>query len=683
MAPSNTLPRPAVLIVEDDEISQKIVKRLLENMGHECVAIVGDGEQAVEIAGQKRPDIVLMDINLQGEIDGIETAERIQKIYSPVLIYMTAQSDVDLSRIYKTSPFGYLLKPLVLDQAKVLLDLARHRIFDGAAPPGPHKPDVGQFYSHVLQFIDGLDVGHLCLNEKGMILGADSKASRILKAKSGDLIGKSIDATPFGLGSRDRPGEPGAGGRPPEALYDSSRVQVTRIPAPAGALPGECSVVVLLKEIGEPGASHSDGDSQLDSVKSAYDAALQKYHLAETIVQKMRHRFVEKPDYVNFFIQSKEAMGGDIFLFSQGTAGKAAYFLLGDCAGHGLHAALGLLPIIETFYVMSGQDKPLAHIIGALLENTQQSLPTRMFIAAALVKLDYARGLVEIWNAGLPDVVIRNHLGELIRIESSGLPLGVVSRSQYDIQIESRSVEHGDKIFLYTDGVIEAMDASKEMYGQERLENFLQSTGVCGSLVEGVKSEMQKFCKGIPHHDDMTFVEICVPERPSLEACHLPGVAWKMSFDLSAQALKATDYRPLFMDMMLKTHVDFVARKEEIFLVLSELYSNALNHGLLRLDPDLRNDPEQFFLAWRDRLDKLDTGWIKIDLTFRREDEGNRLDIEMEDSGPGFELSGKKDAGDESAGGRGILLLRSLCKEIRYEPPGNKAVAVFAWPRPE
>jgi len=129
--------------------------------------------------------------------------------------------------------------------------------------------------------------------------------------------------------------------------------------------------------------------------------------------------------------------------------------------------------------------------------------------------------------------------------------------------------------------------------------------------------------------------------------------------------------------------VDFVSQKEEIFLILSELYSNALNHGLLRLDPELRNDPEQFFLAWRERLDKLETGWIKIDLTFSRDCDGNRLDIEMEDSGPGFDYSGQKDALLESSGGRGILLLRAMCKEIRYEPPGNKVLAVYAWSSPE
>ena len=448
-------------------------------------------------------------------------------------------------------------------------------------------------------------------------------------------------------------------------------------------MPDECSLVVLFKEIGLYDASLPGDRSQLDLITKAHDEALQKYQLAESIVQKMRHRFVEKPDYVNFFTQTKESLGGDIFLFSRGSAGKTIYFLLGDSSGHGLHAALGLLPIIETFYVLSEQDKPLAHIIGALLENTRQSLPTRMFIATALVKLDYTRGLVEIWNAGLPDVAIRNNLGKLIRISSNGLPLGVISRIEYDIHIESHSVECDDKIFMYTDGIIEAMNGTKEMFGQERLENMLQSTDVCGSLADGVKSKIQSYCQGIPSNDDMTFVEICVPERPSVEVCHFPGMAWRMSFDLSAYTLKSTDFRPIFMDMILKTHVDFVSQKEEIFLILSELYSNALNHGLLRLDPELRNDPEQFFLAWRERLDKLETGWIKIDLTFSRDCDGNRLDIEMEDSGPGFDYSGQKDALLESSGGRGILLLRAMCKEIRYEPPGNKVLAVYAWSSPE
>jgi signal transduction histidine kinase len=101
-----------ILVVEDESIIARDVAGRLEMLGHEVSAIVGSGEEAIAQATVDPPDLVLMDIILQGPIDGIEAAERIQTDLNIPVIYLTAHADRETLRRAKfTEPFGYILKP--------------------------------------------------------------------------------------------------------------------------------------------------------------------------------------------------------------------------------------------------------------------------------------------------------------------------------------------------------------------------------------------------------------------------------------------------------------------------------------------------------------------------------------------------------------------------------------------
>jgi signal transduction histidine kinase len=101
-----------ILVVEDESIIARDVAGRLEQMGHEVSGIVGSGEEAITQATVDQPDLVLMDIILQGDIDGIEAAERIQTDLNIPVVYLTAHADRETLRRAKfTEPFGYILKP--------------------------------------------------------------------------------------------------------------------------------------------------------------------------------------------------------------------------------------------------------------------------------------------------------------------------------------------------------------------------------------------------------------------------------------------------------------------------------------------------------------------------------------------------------------------------------------------
>jgi signal transduction histidine kinase len=102
-----------VMVVEDERIVALNLQRRLAKLGYEVSSVVTSGSEALRHIEQDRPDIVLMDVNIEGDIDGIETASRIPEEYNIPVIYLTAYSEeATLQRARTTQPYGFLLKPI-------------------------------------------------------------------------------------------------------------------------------------------------------------------------------------------------------------------------------------------------------------------------------------------------------------------------------------------------------------------------------------------------------------------------------------------------------------------------------------------------------------------------------------------------------------------------------------------
>jgi PAS domain S-box-containing protein len=117
-----------VLIVEDENIVAENLASQLQQQGYTVTALVASGEQAIRQAAETRPDVVLMDIRLRGETDGIQAAAEIRAQFDLPVIYMTGYSDeATLQRAHLTEPFGYLLKPFEARELRVALEMALYK----------------------------------------------------------------------------------------------------------------------------------------------------------------------------------------------------------------------------------------------------------------------------------------------------------------------------------------------------------------------------------------------------------------------------------------------------------------------------------------------------------------------------------------------------------------------------
>jgi len=120
-----------ILIVEDERIVAEDIKMSLQRLGYAVSGTAISGEEAVKKAGEMQPDLVLMDIVLEGEMDGIEAASAISSRFDIPVVYLTAYADKKmLERAKVTEPFGYILKPFEDRELRSILEIAlyKHRM---------------------------------------------------------------------------------------------------------------------------------------------------------------------------------------------------------------------------------------------------------------------------------------------------------------------------------------------------------------------------------------------------------------------------------------------------------------------------------------------------------------------------------------------------------------------------
>lgn len=123
--------QPRILIVEDERIVAKDIQNRLVKLGYEVTGSAASGQDAMRLAGDTHPDLILMDIMLQGDLDGVQTAEAIRRQFHIPVVYLTAYSDTPtLQRAKVTEPFGYLLKPFEERDLHITIQMAlyKHRM---------------------------------------------------------------------------------------------------------------------------------------------------------------------------------------------------------------------------------------------------------------------------------------------------------------------------------------------------------------------------------------------------------------------------------------------------------------------------------------------------------------------------------------------------------------------------
>ncbi|TNF89671.1 MAG: SpoIIE family protein phosphatase [Gammaproteobacteria bacterium] len=430
-------------------------------------------------------------------------------------------------------------------------------------------------------------------------------------------------------------------------------------------------------------------------VQGMYSMIHREQEIAESVfINAIQSSNIENP-HIRQVVRPAGIFSGDMVL-SAYSPSRDLFFLTGDFTGHGLLAALGAMPVSEVFRAMTTKGFSPEEILTGINKKLKSMLPVGMFFGAQLVVVNHDLEHVRVFNAGMPDVIIVDGESGQIRhrLASTGLPLGVDAGIDPKEMLQYAPISPNDKILMHSDGLTEARNSRDEEFGGARLlESITNAPG--DRIFDQVFEDLDRFCGHITTQaDDVTLVEItCVHDvLPEIEvhdyikpSTHLIGDRgeWKLSMRFHGSRLRETNPVPILVSYLMEME-ELEAERQSLFTVMTELYVNALDHGVLGLDSSLKTDPdgfETYFQTRESRLSSLDSGYVIFNLSVEQESTRRSILLRIEDSGKGFDYGNHspENGGDTALSGRGIMLIQDLCESLEYHGKGNIAIARFSW----
>ncbi|WP_090188528.1 ATP-binding SpoIIE family protein phosphatase [Pseudomonas arsenicoxydans] len=428
---------------------------------------------------------------------------------------------------------------------------------------------------------------------------------------------------------------------------------------------------------------------QRDLISRHNDYLLNEQRVAKAVFDKVAHSGCLNAPNIRYLQSPYALFNGDLLLAAFTPAGDM-HVLLGDFTGHGLPAAVGAMPLAEVFYGMTAKGYGLAETLREMNAKLKRILPVDMFCCATLLCLSFQRRSVEVWNGGMPDGYLhRIASGERTPLSARHLPLGVLSPQTFNDSTEVFPMAVGDRVFLLSDGVIDTCDANEQLFGVERLQRVFAANREPDALFEEIEQALRDF-RG-EARDDVSMVEISLLEAAQLsppalvysdsgQSCPLD---WSVSFEFRADTLKRYNPLPYLLQLLLEVH-GLRAQSGALYSVLAELYSNALEHGVLGLDSSLKRDAAGFARYYQqrnERLDELRDGYVRVHLQIAPHGEGGHLIIRVEDSGAGFDVARvmERPVDGGRLSGRGVSLIRQLSRNASWSDNGRSARVEFFW----
>lgn len=430
-------------------------------------------------------------------------------------------------------------------------------------------------------------------------------------------------------------------------------------------------------------------------ISRMYSMVNREQEIAEQVfINAIQKGNISNPN-VHQIIRPASTFSGDMIL-SEYSPARDSHFLLGDFTGHGLAAALGAMPVSEVFRAMTAKGFTPEEIIISINKKLRQFLPAGMFMCVQFISISHNLDKVTVFNAGMPTVLIVDGKTNQIKhhAHSNSLPLGIIDNLDMHEIAQTFALHENDKLILHSDGLTEAWSETEEEFGNERLQQAIQTASGNG-VFDNILDHLQRFCGSHEQADDVTLLEIvCVQDllpdlvehenvRPIEHHFERRG-DWEYVFSLKDKRLCETNPVPVIINHIMELE-GIESERQSLFTILTELYVNALDHGVLGLESALKSDPSgfaEYFQQRSSRLTSLQSGQVIFHLSVEQNEDIRSILFRIEDSGDGFNYHQRSQASAENhtkLSGRGILLIQDLCESLTYMGKGNIAEAIYSW----
>jgi anti-sigma regulatory factor (Ser/Thr protein kinase) len=275
------------------------------------------------------------------------------------------------------------------------------------------------------------------------------------------------------------------------------------------------------------------------------------------------------------------------------------------------------------------------------------------------------------------------------QFHSTHMALGIMSENMFDAGVTTIDLPAEGFVFAYTDGLTEQENANGLAFSTDRLINIIAQKPE--NLLQELSQNLFRYVGVEDYTDD---VSICMI-KPDLVFSGLTDVLetasesslppqvnnhFEWSLRLSGLQLESCEIPPLCNHFLQQVGVD-QQLCQKIFAVLAEMVSNALDHGVLGLSSDIKENPDgfmQYFYEREERLKSLtDKDFVTLSMQWLPGDGDGCLLVEVEDSGKGYMPKSKVDEATAKYSGRGTSLIQKLSESVEIIAPGNKIRATI------
>lgn len=504
-----------ILAVDDNRTNLQVLQVFLKKLGHDVV-IAENGQNAIAHFDSQQPDLILLDI-MMPIMDGLETARHIKsrkvERWIPIIFLSALDRDQNLVEGLDSGGDDYLTKPInfVVLEAKIRsmqrsLMLQQHAI---------------ESYKRLQAISDNVLEAIITIDTQGIIQACNLATELIFGWVPEELVGQNVKVLmpqPHASEHDDHIRNYVMGGAPKvigtEREAEAVRKDGTTFPANLGItevrMDNNRMFIGVIRDISEQKRAEQKLLENAAQLKAYYEQSENEQQLAKRLMDKQLHRRGLDDHCLRYTVIPAQNFSGDVVAAARSIEGRF-YALLADATGHGLAAAISVLPVLAIFYRMAALNSSVLEIILEFNQQLKESMPVGRFVAATLVCLDQKARRGEIWVGGTPEAYLVDRWGRIVHeFPSAQLPLGIVDNKDIDPNPVVFDWEEESQLVLCSDGLLEAENVDSQPFGASALVAAMANTAPAQRF-DAIHAALDEHLRHTVAADDVSIMLIDCP----------------------------------------------------------------------------------------------------------------------------------------------------------------------------
>ncbi|MBI4985488.1 MAG: SpoIIE family protein phosphatase [Rhodocyclales bacterium] len=505
-----------VLIVDDTATNRQILQVFLRKLGFRVDTAV-NGADAVERFLAGAPDLVLMDV-MMPIMDGYEATRRIKELcgdrWVPVVFLSALDKEENLVMGLDAGGDDYLHKPVNFVVLDAKLRSVKRAIL--------LQRTLDETRRRTQAISDNVIDGIITIDENGVIQSVNAAARGMFGYTAEEMVGQNIKLLmpdPYHLAHEDHMrryvggGEAriiGKGGR----AFEGQRKNGQNFPIDIGvtelSFEGRRLFVGIVRDVTEERRAEQLLRDNAERLQRYHDAQEEENALALHIMERQMSRPGLSDPFIRQWLAPAATFSGDIIAATRSPEGNLCV-MLADATGHGLAAAISVLPVLTLFYGHVEMGYPLGYIVMELNRQLCATMPPGRFVAASFICLDESGRNARLWQGGMPEILLLDAAGRTRQIfRSQHLALGIIDFDESMAATADIELAPGEQFVLFTDGLIESADAAGQEFGLARLQEVM-AKAAADQRIDAVRNSLYAHTGVGNSHDDVSLLLVGAP----------------------------------------------------------------------------------------------------------------------------------------------------------------------------